>query len=113
MRPQLAPMTARVAALREQWPAPAEIEAVLVEIEDALAEGYAQALAGDAWSLRSEQRLQDLISDVDAPVRGRELRTLARDHASFQLDLVDLRRELAALRRDRDRLRAATQATSA
>ena len=111
MRPELATMTERVAALRERSAAPAAAEAVLDEIEDALAEGYAQALAGDAWSMRSEQRLHDLISSVD-PVRGGDLRTLAGDHTRFQHDLIELRRELAALRRERDRLRATTQASA-
>lgn len=45
-------------------------------------------------------------------MRGRELRTLANEHAAFQQDVVALRRELAQLRKDRDRLHAGSHATS-
>lgn len=113
MRPDLATVIDRVAALRERAHMDAPDGRLLAEIEDTLTEGYAHALAGDAWSMRSEQRLHELISDAaDAPVRGRELRSLAGEHARFQNDVMALRRELAELRHERDRL-AATHAASA
>jgi hypothetical protein len=112
MRPDLTTVIERVAELRERAHAGAPDVRLLAEIEDTLTEGYAHALAGDAWSMRSEQRLHELISDADSPVRGRELRSLAGEHARFQNDVMSLRRELAALRHDRDRL-AATHAASA
>lgn len=113
MAPDLATMIERVAALRAQVRARSG-GALLAEIEDTLTEGYAHALSGDAWSMRSEQRLHDLIHS-ESPVRGRELRALAYEHARFQGDVIALRRELAELRHDRDRLQAGTRkhATSA
>ena len=99
-------MIERVAALRVQARGRTAPDALLAEIENTLTEGYAHALSGDAWSTRSEQRLHDLISNSDSPVRGRELRALATEHARFQNDVIALRRELAELRNDRDRLKA-------
>lgn len=115
MRPDLATMIERVAALRREVRGRMSGDALLAEIEDTLTEGYAQALSGDAWSMRSEQRLHDLISDPESPLRGREIRTLATEHARFQNDVIALRRELAELRDDRDRLQAGagSRATSA
>ena len=114
MPPDLATVIERVAALRAQardrrgWDA-----TLLAQIEDMLTEGYAHALDGDAWSMRSEERLHELIADTDSIVRGRELRTLAGEHARFQRDVIALRRELAELRHDRDRLWSGTRAASA
>ena len=107
-------MIERVAALRADVRGRTPGDALLAEIEDTLTEGYAHALSGDAWSMRSEQRLHDLIYS-ESPVRGRELRALANEHARFQRDVLALRRELAELRHDRDRLQAGTgtHATSA
>jgi len=104
MRPDLATVIERVAALRQRARGHAPSERLMAEIEDTLTEGCAHALAGDAWSMRSEQRLHELISDAGSPVRGRELRSLAGEHARFQNDVMALRRELADLRNDRDRL---------
>lgn len=100
----------RIVSLRERVARAAGGPALLPELEDALAEGYAHALLGDAWSMRVEKRLQELLTNPDVPVRGRELRVLASDHDRFQRDLIALRRELAALRRDRDRVSAGSQA---
>ncbi len=71
------------------------------EIENALSDGYAQALTGDAWLTELENRLHNLIDDRSAPVRGRELRELAREHAALQQSVIALRRELEALRQER------------
>lgn len=110
MHPDLVTIVGRIGALRERSARAAGAQALLLEIEDALAEGYSHALAGDAWSMRVEQRLQELLTNADVPVRGRELRMLASDHDRVQHDLIALRRELAALRRDRDRLSAGSHA---
>jgi ABC-type phosphate transport system auxiliary subunit len=83
----------------------ATTEALLAQIDDRLTEGYAWALSGDAWSMRTEQLLHELDGDTLA-VDDRGLRLLAREHVRFRRDLIALRRELAALRRERDRLRA-------
>ncbi len=112
MRPDLATMIDRVAAVRQRARGGRAEEGLLAEIEYILSEGYVEALMGDAWSIDSEQRLHDLIDNADSPTRGRELRTLANEHASFQRDVVALRFELAQLRNDRDRLHGRSHATS-
>jgi hypothetical protein len=103
MPPDLTPISARVVRLRENSAGVAPTAELLAEIEDALMEGYACALSGDAWSLATEQRLHELMTD---PNSGSELGALAADHASFQRQLIGLRRALSELWRDRDRLRA-------
>jgi hypothetical protein len=104
VRPDLATMRARIARARNGMPRAMAPTALLVEIDDLLTEGYAWALAGDAWSLDAEQQLHELISNRELPIRGRAIRELTRDHAAFEGELIALRRELALLRRDRGRL---------
>jgi hypothetical protein len=110
--PDLATMIGQVAALREVPASRTPTEALLAQIEDGLTEGYAWALTGDAWSMRTEQRLHALGSDALVAGDERELRALAREHARVRRDLNALRRELAALRRDLDRVRAYWLASS-
>jgi hypothetical protein len=105
-------MIAKVAELREMWASHTPTEALLAQIDDALTEGYAWALTGDGWSMRTEQRLHELVSDTTVSFADGDLRGLAREHARFRRDLIGLRGELAALRRDRDRLRAGWRASS-
>ena len=112
MSPDLKVMTERVMRLREDLARRPRSRALLEEIEDVLTEGYARALTGDAWSTRTEQRLHELINDVDAPLHGRDLRAIATDHAGFQRDLIELRRELTELWHARDRLRAGSRSLS-
>lgn len=100
-------------SLRERATGAGDPRALLIEIDDALPDGYVQALAGDAWSRRSEQRLQELITHPDLPVRGPELRRLVAEHDRFGRELIALRRQLAGLRQDRDRLAAALRSASA
>jgi len=85
----------------------------MAEIDDALSEGYAQALAADAWLMRTEQRLHELIDDASLAARGRDLRALSGELARVQRRLAELRRELEALRRDNDRLRTRSHVSSA
>lgn len=82
------------------------------EIDDVLTHGYARALEGDAWLMQAEERLHELIDDASAPTRGRELRTIAREHADFQRKVIELRRELQALRLERTRMRSRSHAGS-
>lgn len=113
MRSQLADMTRRAAGLRDEVARGTRSEALLARIEDALSEGYSVALAGDARSMRAEERLHAIVSDPSVPVRGATLRTIAREHATLEAEIVALRRALAELRRERDRLLAASPAPSA
>ena len=82
------------------------------EIDDVLTEGYARALEGDAWLLEAEERLHELIDHSSAPTRGHQLRTIAREHDDYQQRVIELRRELEALRQERARMRSRSHATS-
>jgi hypothetical protein len=105
-------MIERVARLCDGLAVRSSSSALMTEIDDVLTEGYARALNGDAWSTRTEERLHELISDPEAPVRGRHLRAVATDHTGFQRDLIELRRSLAVLSHERDRLRAGVRTPS-
>lgn len=113
MSPDLAAMLDRVTRLCEELQDRLPSAALLAEIDDVLAAGYARALNGDAWSTRTEERLHELIYDSTAPLRARELRAIATDHAGFQRDLVELRGKLTELWNERSRLRDALVAPSA
>ena len=103
MRPDVENATARIVAIRARLSGGPGGDVSESENEDALSEGYARALAGDAWLARTEQRLHEIIDDTTIPVRGRDLRMLVRDHAEVQRHVIALRRELEGLRRDRER----------
>jgi len=103
MRPDIESATQRVVAVRARLAGMPDDDALVNEIEDALCQGYVEALAGDAWVTHTELRLQELIDDDSIVDRGRELRLVAREHGAAQHSLITLRRELAALRRLRDR----------
>ena len=112
MSPDLTAMIERVRLLRDAVAGRTASVALLAEIDEVLTEGYARALNGDAWSTRTEERLHELINDPSEPVRARELRAVATDHAGFQRDLIELRERLAELWSERDRLRPRTAARS-
>ena len=104
MDPDLTPISDRVDALcvrAERAPADRQL---LEEIETTLCDGYAEALAGDAWSARTERRMEELIMEIPAPGAARELRTLARRHSDFQVRLILLRRNLVRLRAEFERI---------
>jgi hypothetical protein len=104
MPPDVRTATDRVIAIRARLCGEPAREGSWQECDDALSEGYAQALAGDAWLARTEQRLHELIDDTSIPVRGRDLRMLMREHGDVERALIELRRELDSLRREHDRL---------
>lgn len=106
MPPDLAAITERVAALRDLAASRTTADALLSELADALSEGCLRALECDAWSTGAMQRMLALIDDADTVAAGRTLRVLAAGHTRVQRDIVALRRELAALQRHYDRLRA-------
>lgn len=112
MCPDVQLAIARVRSTSERLAGLPARDVAIQEIEDALCEGYAEALAGDAWLTDNERRLHELIDDASLAVRGRELRLLARAHAEFQCGVIELRRELAELRRQHDRVRSGSRATA-
>jgi hypothetical protein len=112
MSPDLAMMIERVARLCAELEDRVPSAELLATIDELLTAGYERALNGDAWSTRTEERLHELLYDETAPVRARELRAIATDHAGFQRDLIELRAKLAELWTERNRLRSALGAPS-
>lgn len=111
MRPNIESVTAHIAAIRAGLlDAPDRMP--LQEVEDALCDGYTLALTADAWLTERSERMQKLLDDSSATVRGRELRELAGESAHVRRSVVDLRDELETLRHERDRLLAHVQARS-
>jgi hypothetical protein len=106
MHPDLTPISDRVDALCARAERAPSDRLLLDEIESTLCDGYAEALAGDAWSARMERDMQKLIAASPAPGASRELRALSRTHGDFQIRLVLLRRSLVRLRAEFDRLSA-------
>lgn len=104
MQPDLTPISERVEDLCERAGRAAPDPTLLDEIESMLCDGYADALAGDAWSARVERRMQELIGLIPAAGAARELRKLAKVHGDFQVRLVLLRRRLVRLRAEFERL---------
>jgi hypothetical protein len=67
---------------------------VLAEMNDALSEGYAQALLAEARLIRLEERLSDRIADLGAG-RVEEVRRLAGEHRTAEAAVARLRARLA------------------
>lgn len=112
MRPDVVTATDRAVAVRARLARSPDPTQLGDEVEDALCEGYAQALAGDAWLAERERRLHELIDDMTSEVRGRDVRALVREHGEFQRSVITLRRELESLHRDHGRLHARSHARS-
>ena len=104
MPPDLKTATGRVAEARARLAHLPPNEASLREIEDVLADGYALALAGDAWLKRTERHLHELIDAASQPPRAGDLRALATVRGNFQRALVALRDELGHLRQEYSRV---------
>lgn len=113
MRADVDTATERIIAARLRLAAVPARAVRLQEVEDVLCEGYAQALAADAWLMKTEGRLHELIDDASLAARGRDIRSLSGEHGRVQRSVMELRRELAALRAEHDRLRTRSHASSA
>lgn len=113
MSPDLTALIWRITQLREDLARSSASRELMADIDDVLTEGYARALTGEAWSTRTEHRLHELITDATTHIQAGELREIAADHATFQRDLIELRRELAELWHERDRLGAGARRLSA
>lgn len=114
MRREVETATERVIAIRARIAGLPDDDAVIREIEDALCEGYAHALAGEAWLAESERQLHALIDDdTHPPDRGRDLRALAGERSDVEREVIALRRELEALRGEHHRMRSHAAASSA
>ncbi len=111
MRPDVQAATDRAIAARAQLAALAPHSVPPPEIEGELCSGYMHALDGDAWLAQVEDRLTVAVAaDRSSPINCREPFALAAEHNEFRLGLIALRRELAALRDEHDRLRLTAHA---
>jgi hypothetical protein len=68
------------------------------DLEDLLTEGYARALDGEAQSRRLEQRLSELLPEMDKPGVAKEVRRLALQRRNVDHAVADLRDKLARIR---------------
>jgi hypothetical protein len=69
------------------------------QIERTLTDGYAHALTLESERLRLQKRVDELTHRQDSGADGKELKLLARELDGNALDLSNLRRALAELRR--------------
>lgn len=75
------------------------------EIEAALVDGYADALAADGWLAELAQRAHAVVDDPSPASAGTVLHELARERRAVERHLVQLRQELASLREERQHAR--------
>jgi hypothetical protein len=71
---------------------------LLSEIEDVLAEGYIQALTGEARSRRLGTRLERLVETLDEPGAAVEARRIVLQRRSLDQKIGDLRAQLSVMR---------------
>ena len=82
----------------------------LSRVEDTLTAGYAHALALEAEGRRLERRIAEVaaeLGDDEGPLRGPELRKLARSLKTADGDLSNLRGLLGSLRDRASEIRSA------
>lgn len=103
MRPDLETALEHLTAVRRRLAAADPGARAVRDLEDALGDAAAHALAADAWLLRVDQQLRDLAADGRAD--GQALRLAAGDRERIAAGLLALRRELATLRGEHARLR--------
>ena len=82
---------------------------LLVEMEDLLAEGYLEALAGEARSRRLAERLDALVEIVHQPAAAVEISRIALDKRRLDDHVAVLRDRLALMREQFVRMRALAQ----
>ena len=85
-------LTSRAAGVRED-------ARLLVEIEDVLAEGYIEALRGEAKSRRLAERLERLVATIEGPGMAVEIRSLALERRSLDARIGELRAHLSVMRK--------------
>ena len=79
---------------------------LLSEIEDVLAEGYGEALAGDARSRRLATRLEELVEGVDQREAAVQIRRIVLEKRGADAQVTVLRVRLGELRERFLQLRA-------
>jgi ABC-type phosphate transport system auxiliary subunit len=91
-------------------PLPRDRQPHLERVERVLTDGYAHALALEAERLRLERRIGQVAGELtngDVGEKTEELSALTRRLSSAQVDLSELRRQLASLRAHAAGVRAA------
>jgi hypothetical protein len=91
-------------------PLPRDRQPHLERVERVLTDGYAQALALEAERWRLERRIGQVAADLssgDLDQKTDELSSLTRRLTSAQVDLSELREQLATLRAHAAGVRAA------
>lgn len=106
--PEIAELNGRIQRLRARASSGDRSAALLIEIEDLLAECYLCALQGDQQSRRLKRRVEALVEAADSAHAARELVAVAREQrmaseATHQLrrDLAVMGEHMATLRRER------------
>jgi hypothetical protein len=84
-------------------------DGLLGEIEDLLAEGYLEALTGEARSRRLAERLGELVEIVDQREAALEMRRIAVQKRGVDARVSVLRDRLAELREQFAQLRAVSR----
>ena len=97
IRHRVEELSARVAAGRAD-------AKLLRDLDDALSEGYALALALDGKRLRLDRRIAKLAEAIDDAAAARELRALALERRAVAREADELRERLGCLRREFVRL---------
>jgi hypothetical protein len=92
LRTRIETLSSRAAGVRED-------ARLLVEIEDVLAEGYIEALKGEAKSRRLAERLERLVATIEEPGVAVEIRSLALERRLLDASIGELRAQLADMRK--------------
>jgi hypothetical protein len=103
MRPDVEAATRRVRQMRTRAGGFPPGGTFAHEVENALGNGYAVALEGDAWLMGAERALEAMIEDTSRAASAKEIRARLHDLRRFKGKLAALRDELAALRGEHER----------
>jgi hypothetical protein len=95
---ELRELLKRIDSLSSRASGATEDAQLLSEMEDLLAEGYLQALTGEARSRRLGKRLERLVETIDEPGAAFELRRISVQRRSLDQRIADLREQLAVMR---------------
>lgn len=82
---------------------------LLRDIEDGLAEGYVEALAGEARSRRLAERLEALVATLDQAGAAVEIARIVPEKRKLDAQVAVLRDRLALLRERFEQLRASSR----
>jgi uncharacterized coiled-coil protein SlyX len=91
-------LLARIARLSSRASFASEDDRLLSEIEDVLAEGYVEAMTGEARSRSLARRMDDLVERIDEPAVAVEARRIAVQRRTLDQRVRDLRAQLAVMR---------------